>query len=210
MLEDFFNTISAETNIFLTLSFFTAVIVIYSVFVFYFYHFLARKNIIEFNLNQYNQYSNQLLVKVLAVIFYIVEYIVLLPVLTFFWFAILSILVLLLAEGMGVSTVLLISAALVTSARVASYLNEDLAKDLAKMLPFTLLAITITTTGFFDVSSLLSRIYEIPSLFSKIPYYLLFIVVIELVMRIVDFVHSLVQTTKATEEEPEIEPPAPE
>jgi len=205
MLEDFFNTVSAETNIFLTLSFFTAVIVIYSVFVFYFYRFLARKNIIEFNLNQYNQYSNQFLVKIFAVVFYILEYIILLPVITFFWFAILSILILLLAEGMNVATVLLISAALVTSARVASYINEELAKELAKMLPFTLLAITITTTGFFDISSLLSRIYEIPSLFSKIPYYLFFIVAIELVMRIVDFVHSLIQVEKATEEEPEVE-----
>ena len=205
MLEDFFNTLSAETNIFLTLSFFTAVIVIYSVFVFYFYHFLAKKNIIEFNLNQYNQYSNQFLVKIFAVVFYVLEYIVLLPVLTFFWFAILSILILILSEDMNVATVLLVSAALVTSARVASYLNEDLAKDLAKMLPFTLLAIIITTTGFFDISALFSRIGEIPSLFSKIPYYLLFIVVIEFVMRIVDFVHSLVQSTKVTEEEPEVE-----
>ncbi|MCD4771140.1 hypothetical protein K8R30_01855 [archaeon] len=205
MLEDFFNTLSAETNIFLTLSFFTAVIVIYSVFVFFFYRFLAKKNIIEFNLNQYNQYSSQFLVKVFAVVFYVVEYVVLLPVLTFFWFAILSILILLLAKDMNIATVLLVSAALVTSSRVASYLNEDLAKDLAKMLPFTLLVIAITTTGFFDISALFSRIGEIPSLFSKIPYYLLFIVAIELIMRAVDFVHSLVQSTKATEEEPEVE-----
>jgi hypothetical protein len=205
MLEDFFNTLSAETNIFLTLSFFTAVIVIYSVFVFFFYRFLAKKNIIEFNLNQYNQYSSQFLIKIFAVVFYVVEYMVLLPVLTFFWFAILSILVLLLAKDMNIATVLLVSAALVTSSRVASYLNEDLAKDLAKMLPFTLLVIAITTTGFFDISALFSRIGEIPSLFSKIPYYLLFIVAIELIMRAADFIHSLIQSTKATEEEPEVE-----
>lgn len=205
MLEKLTTLFTVETSFFLTLTFFTTVIVLYSIFVFYFYRFLAKKNIIELNLSQYNQYSNPTLIKIFAAIFYIVEYIVLLPVLTFFWFSILSILTLLLAKGLEVSTILLISAALVTAVRVTSYTSEDLAKDLAKMLPFTLLAIAITTAGFFDISIFFDRIAEIPSLFSNIPYYLLFIVAIELIMRIAEFLQSAFQGSQATEEETSLE-----
>jgi len=205
MLEKILNLVSSDTSSILTLTFFAAVIVIYSVFVFYFYRFLARKNIIKLNLNQYNQYSNRVAVKLFAVVLYILEYIILLPIFTFFWFAILAILTLILAKGITVSTILLISAALVAAVRVTSYVSEDLAKDLAKMLPFTLLAIAITTAGFFSIESLLQRISEIPTLFSNIPYYLLFIVTIELIMRIADLLYSLIQSTQVTEEETETE-----
>ncbi len=200
MLENLTNLFTGETNLILTLAFFTTVIIIYSIFVFYFYRFLAKKNIIELNLGQYNQYNNPTIVKISAVIFYIIEYIILLPILTFFWFAFLAVLILLLSKGTDTNTILLISAALVASVRATSYISEDLSKDLAKMVPFTLLAIAITTTGFFDVNALISQISKIPSLFSNILYYLLFIVTIELVMRIADFVQSVFQSSESTEE----------
>ncbi len=201
MIETLRALFSGETSLILTLAFFTAVIVVYSVFVFYFYQFLAKKNLIEFNLSQYNKYSNPSIVKFFAFIFYIVEYIILLPVVTFFWFSVLAILILLLSKGIGTATILLISAALVASVRVTSYVNEDLSRDLAKMLPFTLLAIAITTAGFFNIGALLSRISEIPSLFYNIPYYLLFIVAIELIMRFTDFLQSVVQLSDMTKED---------
>ncbi|MBT7102391.1 hypothetical protein HN935_02670 [archaeon] len=190
------------------LLFFTAVIVVYAVFVFYFYRFLAKKNLIELNLSKYNQYENPATVKFLATIFYIIEYLVILPVLTFFWFAVLAILILVLSKGLDASTILLISAALVAAVRITSYVSEDLSRDLAKMLPFTLLAIAITTAGFFDISALFLRIKEVPSLFSHVPYYLLFIVAIELIMRIGDFAQSAISSAGATDGEI-LEAPSP-
>jgi hypothetical protein len=179
----------------------TAIIVIYAVFVFYFYRFLAKKNIIELNLNQYNQYSNPILIKVFATLFYIIEYLILLPILTFFWFAILAVLTLILAKGLTINMVLLLSAALVAAVRITAYITEDLAKDLAKMLPFTLLAIAITTAEFFDIPAFLDRAYEIPNLLSSIPYYLLFIVAVELVLRIFDFLQEVLQPEETTEKQ---------
>ena len=201
MLENITNLFTGETSLIITLIFFTAVIVIYAVFVFYFYRFLAKKNLIELNLNKYNQSQHPTAIKFFAAIFYIIEYLIILPVLTFFWFAVLAILVLVLSKGLNASIILLISAALVAAVRITSYVSEDLSKDLAKMLPFTLLAIAITTAGFFDVSALLLRIEEIPSLFSHILYYLLFIVIVELVMRIGDFTQSVISSSDSTEEE---------
>ena len=194
-VADFFNDItnflSGDAGVILTLLFFTAVIIIYSIFVFYFYRFLARKNIIELNLHQYNTHSKPGFAKMIAALLYFLEYIILLPIVTFFWFVILAIILLVLAEGISLETVLFISAALVASVRATSYVNEDLAKDLAKMIPFTLLAIAITKPGFFDVSLLFTRILEISTLFSNILYYLGFIIIFELIMRMLDFTNNL-------------------
>ncbi|MFH1521869.1 MAG: hypothetical protein ABIF18_02830 [archaeon] len=201
MFENLTSLFTGEINLVLTLAFFTTVIIVYSIFVFYFYRFLAKKNIIELNLGQYNQYNNSTIVKIFAVVFYIIEYIILLPILTFFWFAVLAVLILLLSKGIEINTILLISAALVASVRATSYVSEDLSKDLAKMLPFTLLAIAITTAGFFDIGALISQISKIPFLFSNILYYLLFIVAIELIMRVADFVQSAFYSINASDDE---------
>jgi len=189
-LSDISNFLSGDAGVILTLLFFTAVIIIYSIFVFYFYRFLARKNIIELNLHQYNTHSKPFFAKMIAAFLYFLEYIILLPIVTFFWFVVLSVILLVLAEGITLETTLFISAALVAAVRATSYVSEDLAKDLAKMIPFTLLAIAITKPGFFDVTSLFSRILEISTLFSNILSYLGFIIVFELIMRMLDFANN--------------------
>ena len=203
MIEEILNTFINGDSLIMKLAFFTVLIVTYSIFVYFFYRFLAKKNIIELNLNQYNRYSNPTLMKFFAALLYIIEYLVLLPVLTFFWFGVLAIFLLVLSEGMSTEAVLLVSAALVAAVRATSFVSEDLAKDLAKMLPFTLLAIAITTVGFFDVNSLILRISTIPSLLSNIPYYLLFIVGIELIMRTANFIQSEFQSAKLSDKETE-------
>ena len=198
-ISEMFN---GDFHLLLVLLFFTAVIVIYAVFVYYFYRFLAKKNLVELNLNKYNQSHNPALAKFFAGIFYIIEYIIILPVMTFFWFSILAILILILSKGMAIGTILLISAALVAAVRITAYLSENLSRDLAKMLPFTLLAIAITTTGFFEMGPMMSRISEVPSLFKTLPLYLLFIVGIELIMRTFSSIEDAFKHEKEPEEEP--------
>jgi hypothetical protein len=198
-------TIGGDTHILLILLFFTAIIVIYAVFVYYFYRFLASKNLININLNQYNQYQNPSLAKFFAGVFYIAEYLILLPIMTFFWFGVLAVLILVLSEGMAPADVLLISAALVAAVRITAYVSENLSKDLAKMVPFTLIAIAITKPGFFAVSAMVERFSTIPSLFPNLPYYLLFIVGIELVMRIFTSLESIFKSGEAIETDKESE-----
>lgn len=164
----------------------TLLIVIYSVFVYYFYHFLARKDILTLNLNRFNNYDNQFVVKLFAFVFYILEFIILLPIIIFLWFTVFSIFLFLMSEGLEVRIILLISAALVASVRISSFISEGLSKDLAKLLPFTLLAIAITRNGFFNLNSLMQRFSEIPELFTNIIYFLGFIIVIEMIMRFAD------------------------
>ena len=75
---NFSDILGTEASLMLTLLFFTAVLVLYSVFVFYFYRYLAKKNLIELNLEQYNKYSHPGIIKFFAAIFYFIEYIIIL------------------------------------------------------------------------------------------------------------------------------------
>ena len=136
----------------------TILIAVYAVFIFYFYKFLAKKNLIELNLSKYNKYEAGTFFKAIAIILYILEFIILLPIITFFWFTVLAILLFLLSEGLSLEIVLLISAALISSVRVTSYINENLSQDLAKMLPFTLLGFALTKPTFFNFSTHLSKL----------------------------------------------------
>ncbi len=199
----FLDTIgTAETGFFLTLILFTGVIVLYSLLIFYFYKFLAKKNIIELNLGSHNKYETGAVFKIVATIFYVLEYVIILPFITFLWFAILSILLVVLSEGLLIEVALLISAALISSVRITSYISEDLSRDLAKMLPLTLLGVALTRPGFFDMSALITRFSEIPMLFSDIFYYLVFIIVVELIMRFYEiFETSVMNREKVVDEE---------
>lgn len=196
--DSFVSNIPEFYRVPLVLLFFTAVVVIYSVFVYYFYRFLAKKNIIELNLNKYSGSEHPSTAKFLGVILYILEYVIILPVLTFFWFAVLSIFLLVLARDINVATILTISAALVAAVRVTAYITQKLSVDLAKMMPFTLLGLAIINPDFFDVPLFIGRIGQIPSLFGSIVYYLLFIVVLEFLMRMIDLIASAFNTGAAS------------
>jgi len=162
----------------------TIMVIIYSIFVWIFYRFVAKRDIIRLNLNKYNHFSYAWLIKLFVIIFYIIEFIVILPFVTSFWFAVFSILLIILAKEQPLSSILLISASIITAVRVTSYYKEDLSKDLAKMFPFTLLGVVILTPGFFDISTTISKMASVPGHVDTIIYYAFFIILIEIVLRL--------------------------
>ena len=185
------------------ISFFLIVllIVIYSIFIWKFYRFIAKKNIIQLNLNQYNKSQHPFFEKLIAAGLYFVEYILLLPLAVFVWFAIFTLFLIFLTEDLSVSSILSISATIIAAIRMISYYKYDLAKDLAKLLPFTLLAISITKPGFFDVGRIITNISQLPVFFNEIFYYLIFIIILEIILRTFEMVFSLF----GLEEEEEVE-----
>lgn len=182
------------------LTFFLIGMVIYSIFVFKFYTFLARKDVFKLDLNQYNQAEHPALKKILSIIFYVIEYIVLFPVFVFFWFAILTILLSFLAKEQTVQNILLVSIAVVGAVRITAYYNEDLSRDLAKMLPFALLAIFLVNISYFSFAGSIEVIKQIPSVLSLLLYYLFFVIILEFILRIA---HSIASIFMPKKEEPE-------
>ncbi|MFC1801468.1 hypothetical protein ACFLZB_03310 [Nanoarchaeota archaeon] len=154
--------------------------VIYSLFVFKFYRFLGRRDIFELKLKE--KYG---VGKFLGVIWYIVEHLVLFPLFVFIWFMVVSGLLMLLSKNQTVGGILLIAMALVAAVRITAYYHEDLSKDLAKMLPFALLGIFLIDISFFSWSTSLDLIKQVPSFWNIVVYYLVFIIVLEFVLRII-------------------------
>jgi hypothetical protein len=166
--------------------------VIYSVFIFKFYKFIARKDIFGLNLNQYNTVEHAFGKKLVTTILYFIEYIFLFPIFVFFWFGILAILISFLSEGQAVESILLVSVALIASVRVTAYYDEELAKDLGKMLPFALLGVFVLNISNFSFMDGILIIFDIPLVWDTLKYYLLFVIGLEFVMRIASgFIHMM-------------------
>lgn len=178
------------------LIFFIIGVVIYSIFIFKFYKFIAKRDIFELNLNQYNTATLGWLKKFVSLIFYFIEYILIFPLLTFFWFLVLTVLLSFLAKEQTLQGIVLISVSLVAAVRITAYYNEDLSHDLAKMLPFALLGIYLVDASYFIFSQSLDAIKQLPSLGNLLVYYLVFAIALEFTLRILHGIASLFKPRK--------------
>jgi len=185
-----FFQISEGISIF-NLIIYAVLIAAYSVFIWKFYKFLARKNIIFLNLTQYNKTKHPLGNKILHSLLFLAEYLIILPVMVVVWFVVLGVFLIILSKEQSVQQILLITAAIISATRITAYISEDLSKDLAKMFPFTMLAIFLLTPNFFLLDQLIPRFLEIVNFFEHILFYLVFVLIIEFLMRLSDTIISL-------------------
>jgi len=166
------------------LSLFVLGIVVYAFFVFKFYRFLAKRQIIKMDWHQRLKGFGGFLETIFKIVFWFVENVVIMPLLVFFWFSVLAILILMVTKTHTPDTVLLIAMAIVAAVRVTAYYTEELSRDLAKMIPFALLGIFIVDMTAVSVSSL-SVAKELVQFLDKAVYYLVFVVIVEFVMSVV-------------------------
>ena len=153
----------------------------YSVFVWKLHKVIGTKNVFGFNLRKYNKSEHSLVGSAL----YFLEYIVILPILIFFWFAIFGIFLILVME-LDLKIILFISAAVIATVRITAYIpgyGEALSREMSKLLPLTLLALALLTPDFFDVERILGNIAHIEEFFSLILSYLAFIIILEILLR---------------------------
>lgn len=186
LYQEFLNALPFWAQNFVNLFLFSLVIVIYGILIWNFYRFIARKNIISLNLKKYNRSEHPVLAKTLAAIFYILEYIIILPFLVAFWFVMFSVFIILSTETIELNTILMISAAVIGAIRMTAYYQEDLSRDIAKLIPFAILGTSITAGGSFSFQKVLSQVFALPNFFTHIASYLFFIFIIELVLRILE------------------------
>lgn len=166
---------------------FIGAIVIYAVFVYNFYKFMGTKNIFELNLTKYNTSIVPGISKLFHILLYLLEHVIVLPVIIFFWFAIMTTIILMLTEAQDASSVALISMALVGSVRITAYYHEDLSKDLAKLLPYALLGVFLGEIKVLSFSNILTTLTDMLSLAHVIIYYLAFIISLEIILRFSHF-----------------------
>ena len=182
----FNNVIPEDYKIYYTFAVFTLLITLYALFIWNFYKLLSKRDILELNLAQYNNYDDAVIKKILAFLLFVLEYIIILPILVFFWFFVMAFIILLLAKDMSIVEIGLVSACIVGAIRITAYYSEDLSKEFAKLFPFTILAVAFITPGFLDVQNLVSKLSEIDILFNDVIFYLVVIMGLELILRLLE------------------------
>ena len=158
--------------------------VVYAVFIFKFYRFVGSKNIFEYDLAKYEQARFRSIRVFLHSLFYVGKYLIVFPFVAFFWFAVLTVLLTFLARDQSMQTTLLISIAVVSAIRVTAYYNEDLSRDLAKILPFALLGVFVINLSYFRLSDSLEVLQQVAAELENILYYLMFVIALEFLLRI--------------------------
>ena len=156
---------------------------LYGMFIFRFYRFVAARDMFAVDLSRYQESRFRWLRRVLHVITYIAKYLVVFPAFAFFWFAVLTLILAFLSKDRPITDVLLIALATVSAIRVSAYYNEDLSRDMAKILPFAVLGIFLIDASFFDFSDSFDVLKQANDHRERILYYLLFLVGVEFVLR---------------------------
>jgi hypothetical protein len=155
-------------------------IFVYAVLIFKFYKLLARRDLIKLKLNNENQHI------AVRIFLYLLDQLVIVPVLIFFWFLIMTGVLLLFCNGNNgnIYQIMIISMAIVAAIRITSYYNQSLSEELAKLLPLNLLAIFLVTMDFSSFVGKVDMIKQMLGYVDKLIFYLIFAVVVELIMRI--------------------------
>jgi len=166
------------------------VLAISSLFIWKFYKTTSKRNLIKLDLQKYNYTMHPFGNKVVAMILYLLEYVVIMPLLMALWFAGLAVILLLIA-GTETQTgdLLLITAIVIGAVRILAYFKGEISKDLAKLFPFIALSTFILAVGSDPgqiTAGLWGRASEIPQFLTNgvLFSYLFVVFVIEIVLRI--------------------------
>ena len=181
-------SVSEAIDILKPLAVLLAEILLYALFVFAFYRFMARRDIIAANLSRYNKAGHRFA----RAVFYFIQHVVIFPILIICWTTGIVMVLSLMGQDKSPESILLVSVALVCTIRVAAYFTEDLSRDLAKMLPFAILGLYLVNKSYVSLSVSSGVIKELPDHWEVIVYYIVFAVVLELALRIVHGIISII------------------
>ena len=185
---------------------------VYAFFVFRFYRFVATRDMFALDLSKYEESQRGWLRVVVHLLLYVGKYIILFPVFAFFWFGVLTVILAFLSRDQTMAEVLRMALVTVSAIRVMSYYDEDLSRDLAKILPFGVLAFFLVDSSSLSVRESLDVLREIRDHSENILYYLALLIALEFTLRLLmAFVKFLFGGKPSQPEEAEaVEPPPPQ
>ncbi len=149
-----------------------------------YYKQLARRDLFEIpKLNLKLRFIN-----IVDRIIYFLKYLFIFPVYSFMWFLIFSFLLFVLSKSRPIGDILFLGIIVVSATRIAAYVSEKLAEDMAKLLPLTLIAIFLINPEAVTLKTITSSFPLLLQQFPRVAKYLLFIIVLEWVLRIVHWI----------------------
>ena len=164
----------------------------YSIFVFIFYRNLAKRDLITLNLDKYSNNLTGKIKKYIKSITFVIQYILIIPILLTFWTLVLAIILTLLSPDADHSRNALIATSVVGSVRILSYWTEDLSRDVAKMLPFGVLGVFLVGDAQVQVSEIRELLQSLEEIATSFVSSLFLIAVVEGVLRSITSIINLI------------------
>ncbi len=168
----------------LPLLIYTLVMVVYALFIWKFYRFMAKRDIFSLDLSKSSKSVHKTFRKTVSIFAYVLEHLIIFPVLVFIWFSVLTLLIFFLSKTQSVQTIMLISMTLVSAVRALSYYKEELATELAKILPIAVLAVFVVEPTLFSIDLAFQRIQQVSEIIYVLMNYLMFAVALEFTLRL--------------------------
>ena len=156
---------------------------LYAVFIFKFYKFVASRDVFGLDVSKYENARLKAIRVFLHLFLYAAKYLFIFPLVAFFWFAAITVMLSFLAANQEFNEILLVAMAVVGTIRISAYISEDLSQDLSKMLPFGLLAFIIINLSSFSTSASLDVLKQADDNREAILYYLVFTIALEFALR---------------------------
>ena len=160
------------------LALFVIGMVIYAVFIYRFYRFVAGRDVFK-PLPE----DNPLWKKILHVIQFVFFY----PLLAFVWFLVISILLASLSETVTIGNIFLASMATIATVRVLAYYDENLSREVAKLVPLALLGVMLLDISKLSIDAPITVISMLPAVADTLFYYFVFVVLLEFILRVVSW-----------------------
>jgi hypothetical protein len=119
---------------------------IYSLFVWYFYRFISKRDVLPKSFYPVSFEKNVSKVKTLG---YVALYVFAFPAIIFVWFIVLAFFVFFVSKEMPFEIAIFISMAIIAVVRILAYYREEAAKEIAKMIPYAILAFLLTSAAIY-------------------------------------------------------------
>ena len=164
---------------------FALVLAAYTMTVFYFCRFISRRDVIRFQyLGLRNLLGRNTILKVLLFSWvWGLRYVVMFPLVAYSWFIMLTVMLAILYNSREPAQLILISMSVITAVRVTAYLDEDLSRDIARILPFALLGLFIASFNDIEIGATVRLLRESVQEWERLLYYWVYVILQELVLR---------------------------
>lgn len=176
--------LSGDPSAFLPIFYLVVSIAIYSIVIWHFYRFIARRDCLTIHSVTHPKVVGFL------------KYFFVFPFIAFLFFLGFSLMMLFLTRDYEILAVLSTSFAVIVAIRITAYYSRDLSKDVAKMLPFALLGLFLVNPTYFGFEEIIGKIYLLPEFFNLCIQFIILITLVEWILRIILAVKNAISTAR--------------
>jgi hypothetical protein len=157
--------------------------VIYVLVIWFFYRHLSKRELFTKKFTHPKSGFWAFLSGIWGFLMYLFKSLIVFPLISSLWFIVLGSFLLFLSKSDDVAHILLMSITIISVARVTAYFNEDLARDVSKLIPFALLGVFIVDPTYFTIQGVLDKFSSLPIYSHTLIQYLIAIVILEFGLR---------------------------